>query len=155
MGHGIHTYFKPSRLFNSIHEVYDFCKHGLNQYNPVEMDNFIAFDRWCFMLDFPINCYDDSTFPYLKLYAQGRLDLLVNELECRNDMKTICEAFGAEDWWTCDECSDDDICDLRSGEFERVLKTRSVEYERFLMPTFRWPEDCCFIHDSRRKILIT
>lgn len=153
MGHGIHIYFKPSRLFNSIQEVYD-CICHLKRFSPELMGDFISLDPWCSILDFPFNCFEDSSFPYLKLYTQGHIGILANEIQCRNDIKTICETLGAKDWWTCDECSDDFICDLHTGEFERMLQTRSFEYEKFLMPSFSWPQNCHFIHDSSDKMLI-
>ena len=154
MGHGIHTYFKPSIPFNNIKEVFDFCKCHLNQYNPVLMENSIWLDPWCFMLDFPDNRYEDPSFPYLKLYTQGHLSILYDTLQCRNDIKTICEMLGAKDWWTCDECSDDIVCDLSIDEFEKVLESQSIEYEKLLMPTFLWPQNCHFIHDGSFKRMI-
>lgn len=154
MSHGIHTYFKPSRSFKTIQEVYD-CICHLEQFSPELMGDFISLGPWCFILDFPIDFTDGYMSPYLKLYTQGHMDILANELQCRNDIKTICETLGAKDWWTCDECSDDVVCDLSIGEFEKVLQTQSVEYEQFLMPTFSWPQNCHFIHDSSDKVLIT
>lgn len=154
MGHGIHTYFKPTTPFSTVKEVFDFCEHHLSYYNPELKGNVIWLNPWCFSLDFPSNRDEDPSFPYLKLYTQGRIGILANEIQCRNDIKTICEAFGANNWWTCDECSDDFVCDLMTDDFERVLQTQSFEYEYLLMHSFSWPQNCHFIHDSSNKILI-
>lgn len=147
MGHGIHTYFKPTKSFASEEELYQHCKQHLSCYNLELMDDFISLDPWCFILDFPMT---GSGF-YLRLYTQGRIGKLRDEPECRRDIKVICESFGATDWWTCDENSDDYICDLTYPEFEEFLKKSSNEYEDFANPNPGIYQPRHFIHDSSDK----
>lgn len=153
MGHSIHTYFKPNNFFTQIEEVLQVCEKYLSDFNPVKMDDFVALDPWAWILDFPYNRDEDNQFPYLRLITQGFMDRYA-EIECRNDIKRLCEAFGASEWWTCDENGDDAYCDLNQHDFEVALRNESFEYAAFIIEGTRWPSNCHFVHDSSKTIVM-
>lgn len=148
MGHGIHTYFKPGRFFNSIEKLHEHCTLYLSELEPtIWSDTSISFNRWCLSLEFPIEMYGDVSLSYLRLYTQGFMSNIEEETDWRKDISTICRAFGAEEWWTCDECAEDLVVDMNLKDFEMALHTRSIEYADYVKPDSIWPDGCLFVHD--------
>lgn len=133
-------------MFGSIDEIYDFCCKHLSKYRPELTDYEIDLSPWAFSLNF---YYFHGL--YLQLFTQGRLNSLYDHPDCREDIRTICEAFGATEWWICDEDASDIFENLTPDEFEMALLTQSVDYEYFLHDGAPWPKDCHFIADGSHR----
>lgn len=144
MGHCICVFFMPDRSYASEVDVFRHCKTHLDWLCPSFEGEFVSFPSAGML------CISSVCGSYLELYMQGTVGSLIVSPEDQQTVKLVCESFGADDWWICDEISVDDMQDLSVGEFENMLLGRSVEMDELIKEDSSWPQGCRFVHDGKK-----
>lgn len=107
-----------------------------------------------------INCYWPcyiiypsfySYFAYAEMSFQAYWNDVLNGIELRQLIKTVCEALGANEWWYIEETSMDFIYDLNKNEFEELI-LKAPDIENFETPTYFPASKNHFFHDSSQQV---
>ncbi len=107
--------------------------------------------KWPGFLTQSDNYNNVPCFPYWSFYFWCYWDAVLENMDFRRYVMTLCELLGADEWWYIEEASIDLYDELSTGEYENILEN-SIGIENFEIPSFFPNGEHHFFKDSSQRV---